>query len=435
MRMALWLLALHLVSAVALGQATPGAPRSWQYGTLRFVAVQDDRLQTYDIVDPDRPRLTDDRKLGGYIADVKVQGGLLVVTLLAPRQHVLTVTDSGAVHELAPPPLPGDATVVALALAQAHAAVQHDVATAASIGRVVTVLHGEAALLLADGVAPVVGQALLVQPAPPSTLPPVAGAVTRAKGQLAVLELPRGAGVEPGDSVYRTQLPPERHRFLPPRGQYDTWFAAYLRPIAPFREVGIGLGFEIGATNGSLDLILRGSPITLLTNSVGPARFDASLAYDGEWYAFGFGGGVAKLVDRFCNFRFQFSGANGPAVPTDPAQCEEWTGVVTTDLRLGAADGLHLALGLGMGPSTLRQVFAQHDGRLVVPVSRSADLRMAWTAREDYAHFEIGGRYYLRGVGDRESLILTYGIGGVEIETLNDRLEGPSATFGLEWRK
>lgn len=430
-----WLSALWL-AVPAWAQTSPKAPRTWTYRTLKFVAIQDDRLQTIDLRNPDQPRLTDERQMAGYIADVTVKGGLVVVTVLAPQQQVLIVTDSGLVAELGLPPLPADATQVALALAKVHEEVQLG-GVSAKVGRVVSVLHGEAEVAIDGGVPIAEWQALAVRPtAVPATgglVAPVVGIVTRVRGRQVTLELPRGAGIEVGDAVERTNFPPERHRFMPLRGQYETWQSVYLRPIMPIGAVGIGLGFEVGATNGAIDLLLRGNPITLQPDAIGATRIDASVLFNGDYFAAGVGAGVAKIIDGFCRFHFDFRRA-GPQLGQPPV-CEEWTWIGSTDVRFGSLDGVHLALGLGMGPSKLRRVFLQHDGRLVVPVSRTFDARMAWTAREDYGHFEVGGRMFLRGIGDRESLSLTFGIGGVEIDTPQEQLEGPAATIGLEWRK
>ncbi|MSQ81961.1 MAG: hypothetical protein EXR77_03470 [Myxococcales bacterium] len=309
-----------------------------------------------------------------------------------------------------------------------------------AMGWVTAGKHGEAEVELQVAHDVAIGHSALIRPqtvdskGPATDLPlrsPVVGWVARlsSDGKVAWVELPRGATAEPGDIVERTGAAAERYRFAPPRSDYETWFSGYLRPVAPIRGVGIGAGFEFGIGGRGLGIAVRGNPVTFLaSDGVGPTLLDVSLVYDDDTYGFGLGGGLAKLIDNFCNF----------SITSGSFQCgtaSAWLWAGSVDLRLGAQDGGHLQLRFAGGPSDDGQPFIQTDGRVQIPVWRTVDARIVWTARQDYAHFEIGDRLFLRGNGDRDSTILTFGLGGIEAESPGRDLEGPMVTLGLEWRR
>ena len=413
--------------------AAAAVVRSWQFGDLRFKALSSGVLQTW-LVQPDgSERLTDERQLGGAIVDLRLQAGILVAMVLAPQPRLLQVDSNGQVGDYRVPVLAGDSTGTA---AESGWAGSKPIA----MGRVTAGKHGEAEVELQVANDVVVGGSALIRPQPYDNKGPMADMPARSSvvgwvarlssdGKVAWVELPRGAAAEAGDTVERATAAAERYRFIPPRSDYETWFAGYLRPVTPIGDVGIGAGFEFGIGGRGLGIAVRGNPVTFSAkDGVGPTLLDVSLLFDGDVYGFGLGGGLAKPTNRFCNFS-SISGS------FDCGTSSDWVWAGSVDLRLGAQDGGHLRLRFASGPEVNGSQFFQTDGHLQIPVWRTVDVRIAWTARQDYAHFEVGGRVFLRGNGDRDSTILTFGLGGIEAEASGRDLEGPMMTLGLEWRR
>ncbi len=433
-------LALCLASAAAPAAAADGSPaahagtvaRQWRFGHLRFVATDAGTLQTWND-QGEAPRLTDERHLGGPVVDVRLEAGVLVAVVLTPRPVLLQVDAAGQVSDYRVPGLAGAPT----AIDWAPRPVRVDDSELAA-GEVVAVANGEAEVLMLRSGGFVVGQAALVRPAPgkgpegETTLlrQPVVGQVARAYANRAWVELPRGAAIEPGDAVERTVMPPQTYRFAVARPNYDTWVSAWVRPVLPLRDLGAQVGFELGIGSGGLAIVARGSPVTLSNNhGISASMLDLSLMYDADYFAVGAGGGLGRSNRNDCFF---FNGSvQTPQCLTD----NPWRWAGSAEVRLGSRDGGHLHVRAALGETVGFDTFAQFDGSVVAPVSRLFDLRAAWIASADMSFFELGGRTYLRGLGEAGTMLLTFGVGGIEVDQTDGDLEGPCLTFGVEWRR
>ncbi|MBM4345245.1 MAG: hypothetical protein FJ100_17890 [Deltaproteobacteria bacterium] len=428
-----WLAAATGLAAEGPPAAAPSAARQWRFGHLRFVATDSGTLQTWN----DRgaaPQMTDERDLGGPVVDVRVEAGVLVAVVLAPRPVLLRVDAAGQVSDYRVAGLAGAAT----AIDWAPRPPRSDEPDGLAVGEVTAVANGDAEVQLRRTGALVVGQAALLRPVPgkgpdgEATLlrQPVVGQVARVHVDRAWIELPRGAAIEVGDSVERTIMPPQTYRFQVPRPAYDTWVSAWVRPVLPLRDLGAQVGFELGVGSGGLAIVARGAPVTLSNaNGISASLLDLSLLYDADYFAVGAGGGLGRSKHDDCFF---FN--NGLQTPQCVAE-NPWRWAGSAEVRLGSRDGGHLHLRAALGETVGFDTFAQFDGQAVVPVSRLFDFRAAWTARSDIQFFEVGGRTYLRGVGEAGTMLLTFGVGGIEVDQMGGDLEGPSVTFGVEWRR
>lgn len=412
---------------------TSGLQRQWRFRHLRFVATDAGTLQTWNDQGA-APRLTDERNLGGPVVDVRMEAGILVAVVLTPRPVLLQVDAEGAVSDYRVAGLAGAATAIDWAPKPARS----DDSEGQVVGEVVAVANGEAEVVVQRPRSLIVGQAALLRPAAGKGSDgetalvryPVVGQVARAYGNRVWVELPRGSAIEVGDAAERTVMPPQTYRFQVPRPNYDTWVSAWVRPVLPLRDVGTQLGFELGIGSGGLAIVARGQPITLSnTNGVSASLLDLSLMYDADYFAIGAGGGLGQSKRRDCFFSF-----NGGQSPDCLAQ-SPWRWAGSAEIRLGSRDGGHLQVRAALGETVGFDTFAQFDGEVVAPVSRVFDLRAAWTARNDMGFFEVGGRTYMRGLGEAGTLLLTFGLGGIEVDQTGGDLEGPCMTFGVEWRK
>lgn len=433
---AVFVTTLALLLPSLAGAAEPKPLRSWQFDGLRFVADDAGGLQVWDVRDAKQPILVDMRAMGGPVVDLRLDRGVVVAVVVAPRPVLLTVDGTGRLGDYTPVVPAQDATAVTLDLPRKGR-------PPFEIGRVVAVQHGLVEVALDDLSGVRQGRAIRIRsrdepgldgsslsldpddlPAEDAALP----RVVRIVGQRAVAELPRGVTVEVGDRVERTAAPPVTLRWFPPVSLYDGWVQVGIRPVLPVGQtIGMGLEFGAGVNLGMLQVQVRAQPLTVANTGWGPTQVLAEGSVEGDHFGFGLGVGTIFAVDRWCGWSFDL-----------PRDCSDWFTAVAGRVRAGSQDGLHVGFGLsfyddgdefGVRPG-------QFDGELVVPVSRTGDFRMGWLARDDYALFEVGGRFYLQGVGGRDTTVLTFGFGGVEIDIPDGSdLEGPHFTLGIEMRR
>ncbi|MBI5609418.1 MAG: hypothetical protein HY902_11120 [Deltaproteobacteria bacterium] len=442
-------------------------------GKLLVGVTADHKLVLYDLSDPAAPVKRAERDLGGPVADLKLVDG--VVFVAAVRTEVATFSVGAGRIE---PWLPG-----AVAAAQPSAP-----AAAASakvlLGKVSTVSRGTALLELDEGTALRPGDAVLVrsqraeqrmnlltgkEEAVVSNAPVAVLEVRQVQGQKAVAELARGDEVAPGDTIERTERSPRGVAVFAPRSGYDTWARGIVRLFPNFGDLDVGALVELsgGFYYDWLHVQARLSPIGIsVPQAVHAYNAQVLVSYQNDLAEFGLGTGY---------FSHQFEGESSwdctnsgyvakassdssGGTQVQKYNCSQQGPTVAQVLRLGAVDGLHLRLTNTLAIDDGKFRFGYLDGSLDVPLSRNLNLYAAGGGSTGIAWGEGGMRTYLRGVGGRDTLILTTGVGGTSIRTVelyggtktsydagggqtveywNDRqrsVGGLHIAVGLEWR-
>lgn len=431
---ALWV----TVAAAAPVQAQQPAGQVWTLGEWRAELKADGWLELWDLRDPAAPKLSERLHLHGEVRDVRLENGLLRVTVLEPQQRQWRLTPAGQwVALAADPTASGDAQVVQVRSGRAK--------PPRKIGVVKGVFAGEVEIAVEAGVKPWLDQPVgLVAaaaasegdeedgPAPPRLVLPI----RRIEEGRVFAELPRGATAETGEWVVATRQRPDLLRWLPARLAYDQWWRIGMAPVLPMSDtVGTALHFEAGARlTDTWELEFRASPLYLTTEGqLGTSLATATLRYNDDYWAVGVAAGGGYLTDFECVW--DGSSTEWGSWRAREVICTTWQPVVGGEARVGAQDGLHFGLGLVASVGTLGWDPLLIEGRIGVPLSKSTDIGIHWIVSRDPTMFEVTGRYALSGNGGAGSSYLHVGLGGVEVDIPGaDQLEGPQLSFSLEFR-
>ncbi len=405
-------------------------------GKLLVGVTADRKLVLYDLSDPAAPVKRAERELPGPIADLKLVDGVVFVTAL--RADVSTFSVAGGHIE---PWLPS-------AIAAASPSGPTGVAAQAKVllGKVATVSRGTALLELDEGANLRPGDAVLVRSQRTeqrmnllsgkeenavSNAPVAVLEVRQVQGSKAVAELARGDEVAPGDTIERTDRTSRGVAVFAPRSGYDMWARGIIRLFPNFGELDVGALTEIsgGVYWEWLHVQARLSPIGIsVPQAVHAYNAQVLVSYQNDLAEFGIGTGY---------FSHQFEGESSydctnsgyvsktsssldsGGLEVQKFKCSQQGPTVAQVLRLGAVDGLHLRLTNTLAIDSGQFRFGYLDGSLDIPINRNLNLYAAGGGSTGIAWGEGGMRTYLRGVGGRDTLILTTGVGGTSIRTVD----------------
>ena len=197
-----------------------------------------------------------------------------------------------------------------------------------------------------------------------------------------------------------------RSQVAPPRAG-DYWrYSASLRPFLPLGELGIGALLHLSAGfhfDHPWMVQAQLVPAAIGTGKQGAVFANASLiaaGYDGELFGVGLGLG--------------FESVNEPSTLDDPG----WGLLVAQLGRLGALDGLHLAMRSDLVLFHQEFEFAGMEGSLQIPLSSGSWLVLAGGGGvAGYGYGEGAIRVLLEGNGGPGSVFIGGGVGGTAVFT------------------
>jgi hypothetical protein len=440
-------------------------------GTLLVGATAAGKLVTYDISDPATPQKRAERDLGAPVIDLRLVDG--VVFAVVAQQHVeaFAIGDAGKLDVFRPAPV----------IVQAQTGGQPDAVKAvrAVVGKVESSRHGSLIVELERAGVVQPGDRLLVRSQVKekrvnpfngkeeevlSNAPVAVVEVRKVQGTKALADLDRGDAAHPGDSVEVTERPSLKSASSAPRTGFDHYARAILRPMFNLGEINVASLTEIaaGTYRDWLHLALRVMPLGLsVPNPVAIANPHLLVGYDAGTAEFAIGAGY--MHESRVETEFSCDGElgdprppvrrNGVTVQPTERKCTRAGPTVVQHLRLGTIDGIHLQLTNTIVTRNGRFEFGGIDGGFDLPLSRSLNLYGAAGGSVGAQFGELGVRTYLHGVGARETLILTTGVGGsrlvaterfggtvrntgsgTEVTQPEDSVGGIHLAVGLEYR-
>lgn len=410
-------------------------------GQVLVGATADGKLVVYDLTDPQTPQKRFERQMEGQILDLKIADG--VVFAVIGRHEVQAFSLTGA-HLEAYVPAPAQALA-----AGSTPVVAAEARTAKMVvGRVSNVREGRLLIEL-DGTGTVrPGDRLLVRSQQRevrlnlfsdreeevvSNAAIAVIEVRQVQGNKAIADLGRGELADVGDSVEPTQRPANPAPWLAERVGHTAWARATVRPMFNFGKVNVASLTDLagGWYWNSLHLQARLSPFGIsVPQTVHLTNFHLLAGYQNDVAEFAVGGGY--FFNRF-QARSEYQCDDGGIVALkdeagasttsggikEPPRftCRQAGPSVVQQLRLGSVDGVNLRLTNSLAIDAGKFRFGYLEGSVDFPVARSINLYAAGGGSAGVKFGEIGTRTYFRGVGGRDTLILTTGIGGSTMRT------------------
>lgn len=464
------LTALSLLTApVCAEPAVPGLTLQQRVGHVVVGVTPEGRVAAWDVRNPDAPRKVAERDPGGPVVDLRVAEGTIFVVVVHQEIRAYTLTDGGALDLYRAP-------TTATAPAPQVAGQPHG-----PLGRVETVSRGHVLIVLDAGVLVRPGDAVLVRSQVRETqmnlftgreedvvsnAPTAVLEVRQVQGGRALAELARGDAAMPGDTVEATEREVKSSHAHAGRTGYDRWLRATLRPMFNLGDVNIASVTDISAGLywRSLHVQARVAPIGLsVPNRTDVVNVHAIVSYQNDYAEFGVGGGYFRHAFEAensgeCDNSGYLAGAksgDGTAGQPTTYQCRQQGPTVVQHLRLGTVDGLHVRLTNTLAISDGKFRFGYFEASGDVPISREINLYGAGGGSTGVQWGELGMRTYLRGVGGRDTLILSTGLGGSSLRTASlyggkvettatgsntvempeGKVAGLHIAVGLEWRR
>lgn len=427
--------------AVAAEPAIPaGLTRHRIAGQLLVGATAEGKLVVYDLTDPQTPQKRFERQIDGRILDLKIADGLVFVVV--GRHEVQAFSLAGATLDpyrpVAAAELAPDTTPSATAEGTAKMVV----------GRVSNVREGRLLIDL-DGRGTVrPGDRLLVRSQQRevrlnlfsdreeeivSNAAIAVIEVRQVQGNKAIADLGRGELADVGDSVEPTDRPANPAPWLAALVGHTGWVRATVRPMFNFGKVNVASLTDLsgGWYWNSLHLQARLSPFgASAPQTVHLTNFHVLAGYHNDVAEFAVGGGY--FFNRFqarseyqCEdggivaLKDEAAGSGSTGAVKEPPRftCRQAGPSVVQQLRLGSVDGINLRLTNSLAIDAGKFRFGYLEGSLDFPVARAINLYAAGGGSAGVKFGEVGTRTYFRGVGGRDTLILTTGIGGSTMRT------------------
>lgn len=443
---ALWAAAAAAALPVAAAEAGPspvipaGLTHHRIAGKILVGATADAKLVVYDLTDPSTPQKRLEKQLPGQILDLRLGDGVVFAVVGRHEVQAFVLGGAGGLDDYRP--------ILEVGLAGgASATAAAETSAKAVVGRVATVREGRLLIDL-DGTGTVrPGDRLLVRSQQReirlnlfsnreeevvSNAPVAVIEVRQVQGNRALADLGRGEQANIGDSVEPTLRPANPTPVLAERVGHDAWIRGTLRPMFNFGEVNVASLTDLagGWYYGPLHLQARLSPLGLSApQSVNLANFHILAGYQNDVAEFAVGGGYF-----FNRFQARYEGqcddggivalkssdaAVGSGAVSEPPRytCRQAGPSVVQQLRLGSVDGVNLRLTNSLAIDSGKFRFGYLEGSFDFPVARSINLYVAGGGSAGAQFGEVGTRTYFRGVGGRDTLILTTGIGGSSMRT------------------
>jgi hypothetical protein len=262
------------------------------------------------------------------------------------------------------------------------------------------------------------------------------------QGRRAMAPLGRGDVASAGDLAEPTPLPLSENLLFPRRAPYRARAGFFVRPYLGL-EAGSGgasskpVGFLLDAF---LDYRLDPLPLALKLD-IAPlglafggrdahriASVSLVAAYSTDFVEIGIGGGGLLGREGPCSF----------VLGATATGCEQNDGFTFNQvLRLGALDGLNFSWSSAIFSRPDRFVFGLGRAEVAAPLTSKLGLFAAGGGGENgWAFGELGVRTFLGGSGATGTVLVSASLGYAALfdGPANERVQGPSVGFGLEWR-
>lgn len=408
-------------------------------GNLLVGATAEGKLITYDISDPSTPQKRSERDAGGVVVDLRLVDGMVFAVVAEQKVQAFSVAEGGRLDPfraaLTAPSGPATVTPKPAAPAASVRAV---------VGTVKTSKRGHVLIELEDAGTLRPGDRVLVRSQHKekrlnlfsgreeevvSNAPVAVITVRQVQGRQAIADLARGDTAEPGDTVEPTNRSSDRSLLQAPRVGYEHWTRATLRPFLNFGDVDVGsiTQLEWGMYWEFLHIQARVAPLGIsVPYAVDALNAQVMVSYQNDLAELGLGTGYLRHTYE-AEYWETCSGDGSSADIAFPGssqattarhQCTIGGATVLQHLRLGPVDGLHLRLTNTVTVENGEFTPRAFEGSLDLPITRELNLYGAGGGiYSGVAYGEGGLRTYLRGVGGRDTLILTTGIGGSSVRT------------------
>lgn len=460
----------------------PSFPRQFvlqrTVGKLLLGVTNDHHLLVYRLSEAGAWTEVSRRQLPGAVADLKIIESQVFAVLVRTEVAGFALSDGGQLSDLSAGPTPS----AAAESAGKPAAAAHGAATRRLLGTVAKVERGTVLLDLDEAGLVRPGDAVLVRSQRHETKmnmfsgreeDVVSNAATavlevrQVEGKRAVAELARGDEASSGDTIEHTDKQPRSVTWFAPRTGYQQWLRATVRPFPNTGSIDFGslTDLAFGYYWEFLHFQAKVAPYGLsIPHAVKAYNVHALLSYQNDVAEFGVGGGYFShsFEGRYeyeCTSSGYFAAASSDgSTPAPKINCKQSGPTFAQHLRLGSVDGLNLRITNSLAVDRGQFRFGYLDGAVDVPVSRSLNLYASGGGSTGLKWGEAGMRTFLRGVGGRDTLILTTGIGGTSMRTaemfggtevktdvggvtVNDTQDRESSigglhiAVGLEWRR
>lgn len=410
-------------------------------GTLLVGATDDGKLVTYDVTDPRTPQKRSEQDVGGTVIELRVADGIVFAVVAEQKVQAFAVAEGGKLLAWRPQ--------LQTAAQASTGAVPTGRATSVILGKVAEARQGNVLIELDEAGTLRPGDFVLVRSQTlekrlnlftgkdeeaVSNAPVAVIEVRQVQGRKAVAELGRGEAASPGDTVERTERPKSQGILYAQRVGHTSWARATLRPFMNFGEIDVGSVTELAAGYywKALHLQVHLSPVGLsVPNGVDLLNAQVIASYATDLAEFGVGTGYYRSEFEAENeWGCDSSGflttmgdaaasSEGGAPKPQTYRCSQSGPSVVQHLRLGAVDGLNLRMTNTLVIDRGEFRFSYLDGSLDIPLGRVLNLYGAGGGAPGVGWGEIGTRTYLRGVGAKDTLILTTGLGLSKLNTAN----------------
>lgn len=399
-------------------------------GKLLIGVTRSGKLVAYDATDRAAPVRKSETDAGAKVTELRVSDGIVFAVGEDNRLRAFLFAEDGT------------ATPLQLG-AQAATAAGPAKRVTTILGKVVEARRGSVLIEFdaADAVVP--GDRLLVRSqtkemrlnlmtgqdeAMASNVATALVEVTRVDGNRAVAEMNRGDVAAVGDTVESGEKAEPTSRAFPRRGDFRQWVRATLRPMLNTQnelDVASLTDLAWGYYRDWYHIQVRIQPFAVsVPHGTDFWNIHAIASYSSDFAEFGVGVGYFRQsTGATSNFDCQYSSGvpsatvdEGGKVVTNLTSCTRQGASIVQHLRLGAVDGFNVRL----TNTTLINNgfhFGYFDGSIDIPVSRQLNIYTQAGGASGFGFGEFGVRTYFRGIGGKETLILTTGVGGTGLTT------------------
>ena len=411
-------------------------------GKLLIGVTRSGKLVAYDATDRAAPVRKSETDVGGKVTELRVADGIVLAVTADNRLHAFLFGDDGAATALQL----GTASTVAATPAPRGPAL---------LGKVVEARRGSVLIEFDAPDMVVPGDKLLVrsqgkelrlnlmtgqEEAMASNAATALVEVTRVDGRRAVADMHRGDVAAVGDTVQAGEKAEPTSMAFPHRGDFHQWARATVRPMlntANALDVATLTDIAWGYYRDWYHVQVRIQPFTVsVPHAVDFLNLHAIAAYSSDFAEFGVGFGYFRQSTGAtsvygCNQTYAIAApsidSTGNTV-SNLTTCTASGPSFVQHLRLGAVDGFNIRL----TNTTLISSgfhFGYFDGSMDIPVSRLLNLYLQAGGSTGFGFGEFGVRTYFRGVGGKETLILTTGVGGTGLTT-SQMFNATTSTIG-----
>lgn len=427
-------LALLLFSLSALAQTPtpeltvpPDVLGYRMVGNLLVGVTRSGKIVSYDVTNRANPLRRAEVDAGAKVLELRLVDGIVLAICEDKRVRAFVFQDDG--------------TAQALQLGAGQGTATPSRKLPQILGKIVEARRGNVLIELNDVEAVVPGDRLVVRSrTPEERLNLLTGTeeaiatnattalveVTQVDGKRAVAELNRGDLAVPGDTVELGEKTQEISRSFPRRGDFKQWARLTIRPMANIGAIDIASLTDLGwGYYGSwFHVQVRIQPLGIsIPRTVDALNAHGIFSWSGDFAEFGIGFGyfretigVTSSYECGAGSVLNDTPRTTGGIISNNSSCTKQGFSFVQHVRLGSLDGLNLR---ATNTTVISDGFrwGLFDASLDIPLTRTLNLYFGGGASNAVRYGEFGIRTYLRGIGGRDTVILSTGLGGTGLTT------------------